>query len=77
MGFGGLVQRSQNLEAVVELLVDRGLIPRQEVSERLTPALEPYREPIGQYAEGELQKLVDSILDDLMESFEEGEMPNA
>jgi len=75
--FGGIVEKPQNLEVVVELLVDRGLIPRQEVSERLNRALEPYRERIGQYAGEELEKLVDSLLDDLMESFEEGEMPHA
>ena len=75
--FGGLVEKSQNLDAVVELLANRGLIPRQEVSERLHRTLGPYRERIGQYAEEELQKLVDSLLDDLMESLEEGEMPHA
>jgi hypothetical protein len=75
--FGGLMQKSESFEAVVELLVDRRLIPRREVSDRVNRALEPYRERIGQYAEEELQKLVNSILDGLMESFEEGEMPHA
>lgn len=75
--FGGLMQKSENLEAVVELLVDRRLIPRREASDRVNRALEPYRERIGQYAEEELQKFVDSVLDDEMESLDEGEMPHA
>ena len=75
--FGGLMQKSENLEAVVELLVDRRLITRREASDRVNRALEPYRERIGQYAEEELQKFVDSVLDDLMESLGEREMPHA
>ncbi len=75
--FGGLMQKSENLEAVVELLVDRRLIPRREAGDRVNRALKPYRERIGQYAEEELQKFVDSVLDDLMESLEEREMPHA
>ena len=75
--FGGLMQKSENLEAVVELLADRRSIPRHGVNDRVNRALEPYRERIGQYAGGEVQELVDSILDDLMASFEEGEMPHA
>lgn len=74
---GGLMQRSENLEAVVELLVDRRSIPRHGINDRVNRALEPYRKRIGQSAEEEVQELVNSILDDLMESFEEGEMPHA
>ena len=75
--FGGLMQKSETLEAVVGLLVDRWSIPRYGVNDRVTRALEPHRERIGQYAEEEVQELVNSILDELMESFEEGEMPHA
>jgi hypothetical protein len=75
--FGGLMQKSENLEAVVGLLEDRRSIPRHGVNGRVNRALEPYRERIGQYAEEELRELVNCILDDLMESFEEGEMPHA
>jgi hypothetical protein len=75
--FGGLIQKSDNLEAVVGLLVDRRSIPRHGVNDRVSRALEPYRERVGQYAEEELQEIVNSILDDLMDSFEEGEMPHA
>lgn len=75
--FGGLIQKSENLEAVVGLLVDRRSIPRHGVNDRVNRAVEPHRELIGHYAEEELQKIVNSMLDDLMESFEEGEMPHA
>lgn len=75
--FGGLMQKSENLEAIVELLADRRSIPRRGVNDRVDRVLEPYRKRIGQYAEEELQEFVNSILDDLMESFEEGEMPHA
>lgn len=75
--FGGLIQKSENLEAVVGLLVDRRSIPRHGVNDRVNRTPEPYRELIGQYAEEELQKLVNSMLDELMESFEEGQMPHA
>lgn len=77
VGFGGLAEISLTLEAVLELLVDRRFIPYRQPSRHFRQALKSYRGRIGQYAEKELQKLVDSILDGEMESLDEGEMPHA
>lgn len=77
VGFRGLAEISLTLEAVIELLVDRKLIPHRQPRRHFKQALESYRERIGQYAEEHFQKLLDSLLDDEMESLDEGEMPYA
>lgn len=75
--FGGLLQKSLVLGAVLELMVDRGLILRRELSQSINQAPEPYQEQIGQCVEEELRKLLESLLDEKMESLDEGEMPHA
>lgn len=75
--FGGLLQKSLVLGAVLELMVDRGLIFRRELSQSINQTPEPYQEQIGQYVEEELRKLLESLLDEKMESLDEKEMPHA
>jgi thioesterase domain-containing protein len=77
VGFGELVEISLTLEAVLELLVDRRVIPHRQPSRLFRQALESYRGRIGQYTEEQFQQLRDSLLDDEMESLDEGEMPYA
>ncbi|MEE9538517.1 MAG: hypothetical protein V3W10_04210 [candidate division NC10 bacterium] len=77
VGFGGLNQMSATLEATLEVFVERGLIPRREFSHRFSPALEPDRKPIGGQANEEFQKFVDSLLDELVESVDDEQMPHA
>lgn len=77
VGFGELNQMSATLEATLEVFVKRGLIPRREFSHRFSPALEPDRKPIGGQANEEFQKLVDSLLDELIESVDDEQMPHA
>jgi hypothetical protein len=77
VGFGGLNQMSATLEATLEVFVKRGLIPRREFSRRFSPDLEPDRKPIEGQTNEEYQKLVDSLLDELMESVDDEQMPHA
>jgi hypothetical protein len=77
VGFGGLNQMSSTLEATLEVFVECGLIPRREFSHRFNPALEPHRKRIAEHAQEEFQKLVDSLLDEMMESFDDEQMPHA
>jgi hypothetical protein len=72
VGFGELVEISLALESVLELLVDRKLIPHRHPSRHFKQALESYQRRIGQYAEEEFQKLLDSLLDNEIESLDEG-----
>jgi hypothetical protein len=77
VGFGGLNQMSATLEATLEVFGERGLIPRRAFSHRFSPALEPDRKPIGEQANEEFQKLVDSLLDEVLESVDDEQMPHA
>ncbi len=77
VGFRELNQMSATLGATLEVFVKRGLIPRREFSHRFSPALEPDRKPIGGQANEEFQKLVDSLLDELIESVDDEQMPHA
>ncbi|MFQ5870349.1 MAG: hypothetical protein ACE5JC_10650 [Candidatus Zixiibacteriota bacterium] len=72
VGFGELVEISLTLEAVLELLVDRKLIPHRQPRRHFKQALESYQRRIGQYAEEEFQKLLDSLPNNEMESLDEG-----
>lgn len=74
-GFGGVKRASLTLEATLQVLTERGLLPR-EVIHRFNQALEPQRERVGEYADKALQQFVYSLLDELMESLNEGKMPN-
>ena len=76
VGFGELAEISLTLEAVLELLVDRRVIPHRQPSRLFKQALESYRGRIGQYAEEQFQQLRDSLLDDEMESLDEEQIPH-
>ncbi len=77
VGFGELTEISLTLEAVLELFIGRRLLPRRQPSPYLNRALQSYRERIGEYAMSEIQKLLNSLSDEEMESLDEGEMPHA
>ena len=68
-GFGGLKRASLTLEATLQALTERGLLPR-EVIHRFNQAFEPQRDRFGQYADEVLQQFVYSLLDVLMESLD-------
>ncbi len=72
VGFGGLVGISLTLESVLELLVDRKLIPHRQPRRHFKQPLESYQRRIGQYSEEEFQKLLDSLSNNEMASLDEG-----
>lgn len=73
--FGGLKQMSLTLEATLEVFAERGLVPRGLIN-RDHGARKPQRGRIGQDADEAVQQFVNSLLDELMESLDEAQMPH-
>lgn len=72
---GALKRMSLTLEAAFEAFVERGLLPR-ELIDRFNQAAEPQRNWVGQYADEALEKIAYALLDEVMESLDEEQIPH-
>jgi ATP-dependent helicase/DNAse subunit B len=70
-----LRQMSLTLTAALQLFAERGFIPR-DLLDRFNRTRELNTERISQYTDEAIRKFVYSLLDEMMESLDEEQMPH-
>jgi hypothetical protein len=74
-GFEGLRQMSLTLTAALQLFAERGFLPR-ELLDRFNRTRDLNTERISQYTDEAVRKFVYSLLDEMMKSLDEEQMPH-